>query len=183
MPASNCLEIDRACHKKHWISNGNKDFLVLLFACLFPFISFTPLLSSYFVFEHVSGSWLLSDWNRCCAWIVVALFWCDCSSMCEYVRRLWWKWVFFPSALSYVWLGVKARGAIQPTLSDRERTQLQLVNCAMCGCGCACFNKYLGHFIVCCIVWRWWSFEALIMVYLGCRCFMRNYSLLFHFRK
>lgn len=48
---------------------------------LFFYFSFTPLLSCYFVFEHDSGSDPLSDWNRCCAWIVVALFWGDCSSM------------------------------------------------------------------------------------------------------
>lgn len=50
--------------------------------CLFFYFFFTPLLSCYSVFEHVSGKYLISDWNRCCAWIVVALFCCDCSRTC-----------------------------------------------------------------------------------------------------
>lgn len=74
-------ENDTACHKKQRISNGNTDFLVFLFMSLFFYFSFTPLLLCYFVFEHVSGCALLSDWNRCCAWIVVALFWCDCITV------------------------------------------------------------------------------------------------------
>lgn len=83
----NHSENDTVCHKKHSISNGNTDFLVFIFMHL----SFPPLLSCYFVFEHVSGSGWLSDWNRCCAWIVVTLFWCDCTSVCEYNRWLWLK--------------------------------------------------------------------------------------------
>lgn len=76
---------------------------------LYFYSSFSQLLSCSFVFEHVSGSSLLSDWNRCCAWIVVVLFWCDCSSVCEYVQWLWWKWIFFPSALSSLRLGLKSQ--------------------------------------------------------------------------
>lgn len=98
----------------------------------FFYFSFTPLLLCYFVFEHVSGSGLLSDWNRCCAWIVVALFWCDCNSMCEYVQRLWWKWVFFPSGFSSLWFGLKGAEVVSspPCLSvDGPSSRLQIVPC------------------------------------------------------
>ena len=108
-------------------------------ASLFSFIS--PLLHCFHAisfFEHVSGSGFLSDWNRCCAWIVVALFWCDCNSTCEYIQRLWWKWVFFPYGFSSLWLGPKGQRwypAAHPVCLTADR--------ATCGCGCACLSKHL----------------------------------------
>lgn len=138
---------------------------------LFFYFSFTPLLSCYFVFEHDSGDDPLSDWNRCCAWIVVALFWCDCNSMCEYIQRLWWKWIFFPSGFSSLWLEVKSNRWCPAHPVGLWRTQPHNVDCAMCGCGYAGLNKQLQAKLQCTVwfggdgqlsLWSW--------TYLGYRC-------------
>lgn len=122
-------ENSRTGHKKHRISNGNRDFLVLLFTCLsFPLFLFYSGASMLFYFEHVSGSGLFSDWNRCCAWIVVALFWCDWDRVCECVQRFLVKVNLLPLCSLFLEINaLEGRGAVQATLLDREQTQLWTV--------------------------------------------------------
>lgn len=106
-----------------------ETFLVLLFTCLsFPLFLFYSGASMLFYFEHVSGSSLFSDWNRCCAWIVVALFWCDWDRVCECFQWFLVKVNLLPLCSFFLEINaLEGRGAVQATLLDREQTQLWTV--------------------------------------------------------
>lgn len=63
MPEPNCLENDKVCHKKHWISNGNTAFLVFIFTylsfLLFLFYSIAFMLFCFWTcFWQWSAFWL-----------------------------------------------------------------------------------------------------------------------------
>ena len=102
------MENDTVCHRKHRISMEIQTVLFFfVHGTRFLYFSFTPLLLCNLVFEHVSGSDFSTDWNRCCVWIAVALFWCNCNNMYECIWRLWWKRFFI--YFFFLWLRAKGQ--------------------------------------------------------------------------
>lgn len=172
----NQSENDTVCHKKHWISNGNTDFLVFLFMCL-SFLLFLLYSIAFMLFRF----WTCF-WPRLAFWLEQMLC-LDCSG----IVLVWLQqYVWVHSAvvvkvsrlpLWFPLLVIRTKRAevvsSPPCLpvSVCGGTQLQTVDCAICGCGYACLSKHLLAKSQC-AVWSGGDGQLTLWssTYLGCRC-------------
>lgn len=175
----NHLENDTVCHKKHWLSNGNTDFLVFIFMCL-----------SFLVFLFYSIAFMLFRfwtcfWQRLALWLEQMLC-LDCGGI-VLVRLQQYVWVHSAVVVkvnlplhgfSSFAIRTKRAGSWEvvsspPCLSVpvSVRTQLQTLDHSMCGCGYACLSKHLLAKSQC-TVWSGGDGQLTLWssTYLGCRC-------------
>lgn len=160
------------CHEKHTISNGNPAFSCFPFHVSVFSSPLTPLLSCYFVFEHVSGTcpllWL--ELLLCLDSSGIVLLWLQQHALVHSavvvkvsLLRLWFLLLVIRTKRDW--------GGVQPTRSDCGRTRLQPACHAVCGRGRACLSKHLSAKLQCAV---WFGGDGQLSLwsstYLGGRC-------------
>lgn len=95
----------------------NSEYQMEIQTFLFSFSCLSFLLFLLYSIAFMLFCFWTCFWLRFAFWLEQMLC-LDCSGivlvwlqqyMCEYIQRLWWKWVFFPYGFSSLWLGLKGQ--------------------------------------------------------------------------